>query len=255
MDHVKRVTFRFYSELNDFLSPNLRQKSFTKTFNGRVSIKHLIESLGVPHGEIDLILVNGSSVDFSYQAQDDDRVSVYPVFESIDISPVGRLRPEPLRINRFVLDTHLGQLATYLRLAGFDCLYRNDYEDAELAQTSNVERRILLTRDRGLLKRNLVSHGYCIRSTDPEKQLIEVIRRFDLLESMRPFSRCLLCNNPIKPIEKAQIIDRLQSNTKRYYDEFHICSGCNQIYWRGSHYQRMERLLERVREASSNDKD
>lgn len=254
LDQANEVTLRFYAELNDFLPPYQRQKSFVKTVNGRVSIKHLIESLGVPHAEVDLILVNGDSVDFSYQVKDGDRLSVYPVFESIDINSIGRLRPEPLRVTCFVLDTHLGRLATYLRLAGFDSLYRNDFQDADLAQISNSEGRILLTKDRGLLKRNLVTHGYCVRDIDPEKQLVEVIRRFDLLQNMQPFSRCLLCNNLIKPIKKTDIVDRLESDTRLYYDEFYICSGCGQIYWKGSHYQRMERLLGRVREAASANK-
>lgn len=243
---MKQVTFRFYAELNDFLPPANRQKAFSQPFEGRVSVKHLIESLGVPHGEIDLILANGQSVDFSYIVEDGDRISVYPIFESIDITPLGRLRPQPLREVRFVLDIHLGQLATYLRLCGFDTLYRNDYGDEELARTASQERRILLTKDRGLLKRNLVSHGYYVRATDPAEQLAEVVQRFDLALSIEPFRRCLRCNGHLRPVAKEAILNRLQDNTSRFYDDFRICESCDQIYWKGSHYRRMRRFLSQV---------
>jgi uncharacterized protein with PIN domain len=243
---VKHVTFRFYAELNDLLPSAKRQVSFLHPYEGRVSVKHLIESLGVPHGEVDLILVNGQPVDFSYLVEENDRISVYPVFETIDISPVGRLRPKPLRQSRFVLDTHLGQLASYLRLLGFDSLYENSFEDERLAQISSRDSRILLTRDRGLLMRNLVTHGYCVRSSDPEEQLLEVIRRFDLRQQIDPFHRCLRCNGLLKPVEKEAIEDRLLPDTRRYYDNFHICQDCEQVYWKGSHYRRMRRFLTRI---------
>lgn len=246
MNTQKQAYFRFYAELNDFLPFHLHQVTFVHTFSGRVSVKHLIESLGVPHSEVDLILVNGRSVDFSYLIDDADQVSVYPVFESIDITPVGRLRPQPLRTTRFILDTHLGQLASYLRLVGFDTLYRNDYEDVELAQLSAADQRILLTRDRGLLKRNLVTHGYCIRETDPELQMQEVIRRFDLLGAIQPFQRCLVCNAQLEPVDKATIVDRLQPNTRAFFTDFHRCPDCDKIYWPGSHHRRMQRFLKRV---------
>jgi uncharacterized protein with PIN domain len=193
-------------------------------------------------------LTNSESVDFSHIVRDKDRISVYPVFESIDINPIGRLRPQPLRQTRFVLDIHLGQLATYLRLIGFDTQYQNDYQDEELAHISSEQRRILLTKDRGLLKRNLVTHGYCVRNTDPEQQLVEVVKRFDLISALKPFQRCLGCNDLLEPVAKEAVFHRLLPNTRRYYQEFRICHGCNQIYWKGSHYQRMRRFLKRVLE-------
>src|SRR5262245_39978604 len=190
---VMSVNIRFYAELNDFLTPMRRGKSFLHRLGERVSIKDMIGSLGVPHTEVDLILVDGTSVDFSYQVQDGNRISVYPVFESFDIGPVLRVRPHPLRQTRFVLDVHLGRLARYLRLMGFDSLYRNNLSDGELASLSSAESRMLLTRDRGLLKRKLVTHGYCVRDTQPKGQLVEVLRRFDLLKSIQPFERCVHC--------------------------------------------------------------
>ena len=243
---MPQVFFRFYAELNDLLPAERRQVSFAQPFKGRVTVKHLVESLGVPHSEVDLIVVDGRSVDFNYIVADGDRISVYPVFESLDIGHVNRLRPEPLRETRFVLDGHLGQLATYLRLLGFDSLYRNDYEDRELAQISARERRALLTKDRGLLKRKMVSHGYLVREIDPELQMLEVVRRFDLRDRLRPFRRCLRCNGLTDEVPKSAVIDRLPANTRRYYDEFRMCRDCQQVYWKGSHYKRMLAFLKRT---------
>jgi uncharacterized protein len=240
------VQIRFYAELNDFLSPTQRGKSFPHRIEGRVSIKDMIESLGVPHTEIDLILVHGVSVDFSYLVGAGDHVSVYPVFEAFDISPVLRLRPRPLRQSRFVLDVHLGKLARYLRLMGFDSLYRNDYSDDELASLSQRESRILLTRDRGLLKRNIVTHGHCVRETRPTKQLQEILRRFDLFNSIRPFERCLQCNVLLEAIDKDSIQDRLPPSTREHFAEFRTCVACHRIYWRGSHHQRMQEFIQDV---------
>jgi hypothetical protein len=239
----KQACFRFYAELNDFLLPARKQVAFPHSFQGNPSIKDTIEALGVPHTEVELILVNGVSVDFGYQLQHGDQVSVYPVFESIDITPKVRLRPEPLRVVRFVLDTHLGKLTSYLRMLGFDSRYRNDYKDETLAQLSSEENRILLTRDRGLLKRSAVTHGYCVRSTRPREQLIEVLRRFDLFNMAQPFQRCIRCNALLKDVTKAQIADRLPAMTRQTYDQFRQCRGCNQVYWKGSHFERMERFL------------
>lgn len=243
---MPQVIFRFYAELNDLLPADRRQVAFSQPFKGRVTVKHLIESLGVPHAEVDLILVDGRSVEFGHIVADGQRISVYPVFESLDIGSLTRLRPAPLRDLRFVLDTHLGQLATYLRLLGFDSLYRNDYDDPELALIARREERVLLTRDRGLLKRKLVTHGYCVRETDPELQMLEVVERFDLRGRLEPFSRCLRCNGLTGEVAKVDVVDRLPADTRRYYDEFRICSECRQVYWKGSHYRRMRAFLKRT---------
>jgi uncharacterized protein with PIN domain len=239
--------FRFYEELNDFLPQERRKVDFDYTFDRRASIKDAVEALGVPHTEVELILVNGVSVGFDYILADGDRISVYPVFESLDVTPLIRLRPAPLRTPRFVLDIHLGTLARYLRLLGFDTLYRNDYDDDELAQTSAVEHRILLTRDRDLLKRKIITHGMFIRSDKPRTQLADICRRLDLYGSFRPFSRCTRCNGLLEPVEKSEVIDRLEPKTKLYYDHFLRCANCGQIYWKGSHFGRMEALIEWIR--------
>lgn len=236
--------FRFYEELNDFLPFQRRKVDFSHSFNGRSAIKDIIEALGVPHTEIDLILVNGHSVDFSYIVQDGDRISVYPVFESLDITPLVRLRPRPLRVSRFILDVHLGKLARYLRLLGFDTLYRNDYDDEELAQLARAKRRILLTRDRGLLKRRIITHGYYIRATYPQRQLQEVLERFDLYRSVQSFQRCIRCNGLLASVPKEQVSARLEMDTQRYFNQFWICGDCEQVYWKGSHYTRMRDRVE-----------
>jgi uncharacterized protein with PIN domain len=240
------IEIRFYEELNDFLPVERKKVAFSHTVQGRVSVKDLIESLGVPHTEIDLILVNGKSVDFSCLVQDGDRISVYPVFEALDISPVLRLRPKPLRGTRFVTDIHLGKLARYLRMLGFDTLYRNDYSDDVLARISSSEGRILLTRDCGLLKRNEVTHGYWVRLFDPLDQLEEVVRRLDLYNAFSPFTRCLECNGMLEPVEKESIIDRLPPGTRNAFNEFDCCRDCRKVYWRGSHYDRMRQLVDRL---------
>lgn len=240
------ATLRFYAELNPFLSHSKRHVAFDHPFDGRQSIKDMIESLGVLHTEIDLILVDGRSVDFSYLVQDGDHISVYPVFEAFDITPVLRLRPQPLRVVRFVLDTHLGKLAAYLRMLGFDTLYRNDYDDAELACISRDEHRILLTRDRGLLKRSMVTHGHYVRETKPRQQLIEVVLHFDLFRLIEPFSRCIKCNGPLEAVDKAAVSDQLMPMTRQHYDVFRRCIECGQLYWKGSHYQHMEQLIDYV---------
>jgi uncharacterized protein with PIN domain len=216
------------------------------TFGVSGSVKDTIEALGVPHTEVDLILANGESVDFSYRIRNGDKISVYPVFESIDISPLERLHPAPLREMRFVLDTHLGKLAAYLRMVGFDAAYRTDYRDEELARISQDDRRILLTRDRGLLKRNAILRGYFLRTTSPRQQLIDVLRRFDLFGAISPFERCMHCNSPLRIVPKHAVADRLLPETRQHFEEFRVCPNCEHIYWKGSHYQRMQKFIEAV---------
>ncbi len=242
---MSSVSFRFYEELNDFLPPRRRKRDFTIPFRPSNSIKDMIESVGVPHTEVDLILVNGESVDFSYIVCPGDRISVYPVFEAFDISGLNHLRPEPLRRTRFVLDTHLGKLARYLRLLGFDTLYNNDYTDAELAEiAAKGDKRILLTRDHGLLKRKMVSHGYFVREDKPEKQVKEVLSRFDLRNAVRPFRRCTQCNGLIRPADKQQVLEHVPERVAEKLDVFTRCDTCSRVYWKGSHYDHMVKIID-----------
>ncbi len=235
--------FRFYEELNDFRPPAARKTTTIYHFNGSPGIKDPIEALGVPHTEVELILVNGRSVGFEYRLQHGDRVAVYPMFESFDVTPLVRLRDATLRRPAFVLDVNLGKLARRLRMLGFDTLYRNDFTDAQVADISVATRRIILTRDRRLLYPKRITHGYWLRATDPDAQVKEVLQRFDLSSQIRPFHRCLDCNGAIATVAKADIIDQLRPLTKKYYDEFYRCADCHKVYWRGSHYEHMQHKL------------
>lgn len=239
-----RATIRCYAELNDFLPRERRQVAFDHACNGRASVKDLLEGLGVPHGEVDLLLVNGESSDFDRLVEDGDRVAAYPVFEAFDIASETKVRPEPLRETRFVLDVHLGRLAAFLRLAGFDALYRRDCADSDLAAISAALKRILLSRDQALLKRRIVTHGYYVRSTDPAQQLAEVVRRFDLRRTARPFTRCTVCNGAVTTVSREEAGDRVPPLSRQLYDDFRRCQDCGRVYWKGTHYGRLRRVLD-----------
>ncbi len=243
-----RVFVRFYEELNDFLPVAKQKCEFEVVFPGTRSVKDLIESQGVPHVEVDLILANGESVGFDYLVQDGDRISVYPMFESIDIAPVTRLRPAPLREMRFVLDVHLRKLARYLRLFGFDVLFDASFDDAVLAEISARQKRVLLTRDRGLLMRRIVERGLIVRNTDPKMQLHEVLMRLDLYSSCKPFSRCLDCNGLVQPLEGDIPLTHIPAGVYAWCREFYRCTGCGKIYWKGSHYEKLKGFVKTVRE-------
>jgi uncharacterized protein with PIN domain len=242
---------RFYAELNDLLPSDKRQRSTAYRFTGRPSIKDAIEGCGVPHTEVDLIVVDGAFVGFDYRLRPGDRVAIYPVFESLDVSPAVQLRPEPLRRTAFILDGHLGKLARLLRMLGLDALYCQDSEDSEIVHLVASEQRIILTRDRGLLKHASVTHGYCVRSLEPPQQAREVLRRFDLYAQVRPLSRCIHCNGGLERVDKNAILSQLPPRTSLYYDVFHRCLRCGRIYWPGSHYQNMLATIARLCERNS----
>ena len=244
---LRKALFRFYEELNEHLPEVIRKKHFEYQFKGKPSIKNTIQAIGVPHGEIDLILVDGESVNFSYQLQGGEKVSVYPVFESLDISPVLHLRPEPLRENRFIADVNLGKLALKLRLLGFDVLFRNNFSDAEIIDISLKDKRIILTRDKGILKQNAVRHGYWLRNDDPKKQLSEVVNRLQLQNSFRPFSRCTKCNGILVSANKEELYGVIPEDTLKYYQVFWKCSNCGKIYWEGSHFKHILQWLENLK--------
>ncbi|MEW8507571.1 MAG: Mut7-C RNAse domain-containing protein [Candidatus Thiodiazotropha sp.] len=237
------ASLRFYEELNDFLPQGLRKRKFIHRYSQGEPIKHVIESVGVPHTEVEVILVNGESVDFDYLLQADDRVSIYPLFESMDVSPLLRLRPEPLRRLRFIADAHLGRLARYLRLLGFDCLFFNDAGDSKLVSISVDEGRVLLTRDRGLLMHRNLTHGCFIHATEPRQQLKEILRRLQLEALCNPFTRCMECNGLLVAEDKKRIEAELPENVRRHYNEFRCCDQCARIYWKGSHFRELQAFI------------
>jgi len=245
-----KAEFRFYEELNDFLPASRRKAAFAHTFRGHPSVKDTIEALGVPHTEIDLILVDGRSVGFDHLLCGGERVAVYPVFESFDISPVVRLRPAPLRVTRFVADVHLGTLARHLRLIGFDTLWRNDLDDDAIIELARAEQRIILTRDRGILRHGLVTHGYWLRSTDPSAQLDEVIRALDLGTGICPYTRCLECNGAVATIGRREAVRHVPLQVFLVYRDFTRCEDCGRVYWPGSHQRRLDAVVSRARRAS-----
>jgi uncharacterized protein with PIN domain len=237
------ATFRFYEELNAFLPPERRKRAFDSICARAATTKHMIEALGVPHTEVDLVLVNGESVAFDRLLQDGDRVAVYPKFETLDITPVLRVRDRPLRETRFIADAHLGGLARLLRMAGFDTLYDNNFQDGEIAALSEQEDRIVLTRDRELLKRRTITHGCYVHALKSTQQLGEIFGRLDLARSARPFTLCLHCNAPLRAVDKAVVEDRLPPKVRQHYERFSTCDVCQRVFWEGSHWRSMHAVL------------
>jgi hypothetical protein len=239
---VNTAEFIFHAGLAYFLPDGLRGGPVALTFASHQTVKHLVEALGVPHVEIGRLEANGLPVAFDYRAHEGDQIAVYP-FDAAQGLPA----PVPVSDElRFLLDNHLGRLATGLRILGFDAHYRNDFADAELALIAGQGDHILLSRDRRLLMRKTVAYGYCPRSLDPGEQLLEVVQRYDLRPRVRPFQRCLRCNSPLAAVAKDVVLDRLEPRTKLYYDEFRQCPACGQVYWKGSHYEHMLGLVEKI---------
>jgi uncharacterized protein len=240
---MRSAVVRVYGSLNDFLPAARRQSALVCTFESSPSVKDLVEALGIPHPEIDLLIVDGGPVDFGYRLRDGDRVAVYPLIRAFDLGDIARLRPPPQTEPRFVADVHLGRLTAYLRLAGFDTTYRNDWSDDEIVAISASEDRVLLTRDVGVLKHRIVKRGYFLRETQPGRQLVEVLRAFELVTRATPFTRCLRCNSRLRVVPKDRVQDLLQPRTCEYYFEFSRCPTCARIYWQGSHYSRMSLFI------------
>ena len=244
----KSASFRFYAQLNDFLSSNKKQKEIKYAFWGTPSVKDAIESLGIPHSEVELILVNNEPVSFNCPIINGDMVGVFPVFRSFDTSGVGIDRGGSIKEFMFVIDANMGKLARLMRMAGFDSLYSSDFEDDQIVSIAQNERRIILTRDVNLLKRGAVIHGYFVRATDPWKQLSEVLLRFGLHHRVKAFKRCLPCNGVLELVDKDEVKDQILAQTARSYQQFFRCSSCGKVYWQGSHYERMNRLLRQLME-------
>lgn len=250
---VRTADFRFYEELNDFLPLERRKRSFAYRFHGTPSILDAIQAIGVPHTAVDLILVDDEPVDFSHRLAGGERVAVYPAFERLDISGISPLRPRPLRQTRFVLDVHLGKLADYLRMLGFDCVYRRGLNDEEIIEISVREHRIILTRDRGILKHGRVTHGYWVRAHQPRRQVEEVLQALDLTRQINPFTRCMECNGTIQPVTGAEVRERVIPGILERFDAFWQCRACGKVYWQGSHYRRMLEMVEGLRHPPGGD--
>ena len=241
------ISIRFYEELNDFLPCDLRKKEYSIKNNDARSVKDLIESQGVPHTEVDLILVNSKSVGFGYNLKEGDRISVYPCFETLDITQVSRLGRPPLRSPHFIADVNLGKLSRNLRLLGLDCYYQNDINDWQVSEISYQEKRIVLTRDRGLLKRKSITHGVFIHSVEAVAQTLELIKRINLENFIKPFTRCLKCNGLLRPVDKCSVHSIVPIRIYNNMDRFFMCNICRKVYWKGSHWSKLTTLIKKIR--------
>ncbi len=235
---TKIARFNFDEKLRWLLPHNKRGDGFDYAFNGPQSVKHLIESVGIPHTEIGETQANGEIIGLDYLVHDGDQIEVRPV------APMYESAVEP----RFILDGHLGRLASHLRMLGMDSLYRNDYDDKELAQIAVDENRILLTRDRRLLMHKNIKLGYLLKSLNSEEQFREVLQRYGLKKWIKPFQRCIRCNHLLESVQKEDVTARLEPLTKLYFEEFRICPVCKQIYWKGSHFERMQKMIAELKD-------
>ena len=240
-----KIRLKFHGDLPFFLGTKTRRETVERALREKTSVKDVIESCGVPHPEVDLILVDGQPLDFHHTLRTDADVDVYPVGSSCTHFEKHRLQVS--HITHFIVDGHLGTLTRNLRLLGFDIAYDRKAHDQQLLSVMESENRALLTRDRRLLMHAVVQTGYSPRSQNAHEQTIEVVRRFDLFDLIAPFTRCLRCNASLQKVAKADVIEKLEPLTKIYYEEFRRCIGCGQIYWAGSHFSKLQERLEEIR--------
>lgn len=242
----KFVFIRLYAGLNFFLPKKFRQRLIQLKLNGNPSVKDVIESVGVPHTEIELVLINNCLTVLDQQVKENDRISVYPFFYQLEIANSEKSAIKMPDKIKFILDVHLGKLNNMLRILGFDCYYRNNLDDDEIIDIAYNEERIILSRDLGIFKNNKVKYGYFPRSQDPKIQLKEILERYNLKTKIKPLSRCIKCNGDIQIIEKEKIIDGLEEKTKLFFNEFYICNNCKKTYWKGSHYDKIIEFVENI---------
>ncbi len=240
---LKPIHIRCYAELNDFLPFERKQRNFTLSLKTPVIVAEVIELLGIPLSEVDLVMVNSQPVERSHRLRKNDYVSIYPTFETLDISSLKTTQKQPLRTTTFILDAHLGKLAKYLRMLGFDTLYRNDYGDMEIIEIAKEQKRVILSRDKVLLKSPKVNHGYYVRATEKHTQLIEIVKKFDLYSQFKTFTRCMTCNTVLQSRSKETIRNLIDPDTYNCFNEFFYCPECNKVFWKGSHFERMEQLI------------
>lgn len=240
------VSIRFYAELNTFLKPENRFRTFNINVASTETLKDINESLGVPHPMVQLALVNCHPVYMTNMINLGDHICVFPYFRNMDITSIMEAQSDFPGIPQFATDSHLGRLTSYLRMTGFDTCYQNHWDQSQLIDCANKEQHILLTRSWGLLKRKTVQYGYYLFSQDPPIQLQEVFDRYQLKKYQKPFTRCIKCNGQILQVKKDQIEQRLEPKTKQFFNEFWICQQCDQIYWSGSHFSKMANLIDKL---------
>jgi hypothetical protein len=240
----KKCFIRFYGELKNLISGKQNKHELKFEFEIKTTTKDVVESFGIPHTEVSLILLNGESAGWNKIIDDNDRLSVFPFFYQLDIKNISKVFWQPEKL-KFIADVHLGRLAKYLRILGFDCLYQNDFSDEYIIETSIKEKRIILTMDRGILKNSRVKYGFLVKSKKVKEQLRNVMDRFDLYGKTRPFSLCIDCNEKLNRISRNEASKVFTYLGDEYYKEFYRCPSCNKVYYKGSHYERMfEKLKE-----------
>ena len=236
-----------FSKTLCFLLPRrYRAKPVERTTLGKVSIKNVIESLGVPHTEVGQILANGQAVGFDYIPEGRVQIEVRSVVPPLEITRPSLLRPEPFDGLRFVVDENVGKLALLLRILGIDTAYAPGWTDRHIVDRAQQERRVVLSKDVELLKCRQIRFGRLVRRVLPDGQLAEIVHFFGIRAPFRLFSRCLRCNRLLTPVAKADIMDLLEPKTKKYYQDFKRCPDCRRVYWRGSHHGHM---IQRLRHA------
>ena len=238
--------FRFYADLNDFLKPSNRQQTIPYYYDTAPSIKDAIEALGVPHPEVALILVEGQTVTFKQPLNPQERIAVYPHFQQIKADFLGDLRPPLFNEPKFLTDQNLGKLAKKLRLLGLDTANFSTNDPSDFIAIANAEKRIILSRSIGLLKHKSVIYGYWVRDVDILTQVQDILNRFQLKLYLKPFGRCSICNGCVIEVQKDTIAQLLPLKTKMYFNDFTRCKNCGQIYWKGSHYHRIEAFINQL---------
>jgi uncharacterized protein len=247
-----RVSIRFYEELNDPLPPRNRKTETALRVDAGKTVKQVIESCNVPLSSVDLILVNGGSVSPSHIVLDGDRISVYPMFERMDIASVSRVRKTPLRNLKFICDAPLDKLARYLRLLGFDTLHENDDHTGRIHEIADKQKRVILTRNEKLLEDKRVNRGFLVRPADPWLQAKAVVSGLDLKSRIAPLSRCLKCNSRMRAVGKDNLREKTNANLPGHDGGFLECLSCKKVYRRGPGH---ESLVKKIRHMLSDEKN
>lgn len=232
---MARARFHFHGDLARFLRAGCRQEPLDYACARAATLKNAIEALGVPHTEVGRITVHGAPATLQRIVREGDEVEVHPrESEEMGSDPI------------FLADAHLGGLARFLRMLGFDTLHENAFSDEEIRRIAAEEGRIVLTRDRELLKCREIARGCYVRALKPEAQLREVAARYGLAPSARPFTLCLSCNVPLEAVDKARVAHRVPEKVLVVQDAFTRCARCDGVFWPGSHYRRMLEALKPI---------
>lgn len=239
-----QLEIQFARELDFFLKPHRQHRPIVRLLNRRASIKDIIEAAGVPHTEVGSIRYNAGIRNFAFIPLEPGRVSVWGIRPPFDVTAPSLLRPTPLKSVRFVADVNVMKLGRLLLLMGFDTACSSVFSDRKIADLSERENRIVLTRDTLLLKRKKVVFGRRVRSHLPYDQLSEVVRFFGLEKQVRFLSRCSHCNVLLEPKGKSEVLHLLEPKTRMFYHRFLQCPQCKKVFWKGSHCRDLAKRFE-----------